>query len=64
MPFKAVVNEAIRVGLESLSPSDEPPLVVIPHAGGLRPGIDDRRLNELAFADDGDVPPFPSKTHA
>jgi hypothetical protein len=47
-PFKAVVNEALRRGLAESAPS-APPFDYKPHAGKLLPGIDDRRLNELAW---------------
>ena len=46
--FKAVVNETLRRGLGDLAAS-EPPFELRPHAGNLRPGIDERRLNELAW---------------
>jgi hypothetical protein len=47
-PFKSVLNEALRRGLgESQLP--EPAFRIQPHAGHLQPGIDDRRLNELAW---------------
>lgn len=47
-PFKAVVNEALRRGLgEPLDP--EPAFHVKAHFGQLLPGIDNRRLNELAW---------------
>jgi hypothetical protein len=48
MPFKAVVNEALRRGLGETAPQ-EPPFRLQPHAGRLQPGIDDRRFNELAW---------------
>jgi Arc/MetJ family transcription regulator len=47
-PFKAVVNEALRRGLGDLHPG-EAEFRVDPHAGHMQPGIDDRRLNELAW---------------
>jgi len=47
-PFKAVLNEALRRGLAERAPS-VPPFDYEPHPGNLLPGIDDRRLNELAW---------------
>jgi len=47
-PFKVVVDEILRRGLADLVPT----VTVFdyqPHAGNLLPGIDDRRLNELAW---------------
>ncbi len=54
-PFKVVVNEAIRRGLSESGPQ-EAPFRVEAHAGRLRPGIDDRRFNELAWELDGPAP--------
>lgn len=47
-PFKSVINEALRRGFGEFAPP-EPEFHVNPHPGRLRPGIDDRRLNELAW---------------
>jgi hypothetical protein len=47
-PFKAVVNETLRKALAEAAPS-EPPFQLQPHPGHLKPGIDDRRFNELAW---------------
>jgi Ribbon-helix-helix protein, copG family len=47
-PFKAVLNDALRRGLGESSPV-EPPFELRPQPGNLRPGIDDRRFNELAW---------------
>lgn len=47
-PFKAVVNETLRRGLAECAPP-VPPFDYQPHAGNLLPGIDHRRLNELAW---------------
>jgi hypothetical protein len=52
-PFKTVVNETLRRGLAESAPS-APPFDYKPHAGHLLPGIDDRRLNELAWQLDED----------
>jgi hypothetical protein len=46
--FKAVINDTLRRGLGESTPS-EPKFRVKPHPGNLRPGIDDRRFNELAW---------------
>jgi hypothetical protein len=48
LPFEVVVNETLRRGLAEQAPAP-PPFSYFPHAGGLLPGIDDRRLNELAW---------------
>lgn len=47
-PFKVVVNEALRRGLAEGGPP-EPEFKVKSWRGNLRPGIDDRRFNELAW---------------
>jgi hypothetical protein len=47
-PFKAVLNDTLRRGLGELPP-DQPEFHLKAHAGNLRPGIDDRRFNELAW---------------
>ncbi len=47
-PFKVVVNETLRRGLADLVPAVGP-FEYEAHAGSLLPGIDDRRLNELAW---------------
>jgi sulfur relay (sulfurtransferase) complex TusBCD TusD component (DsrE family) len=46
--FKVVVNEALRRGLAEEAPQI-PPFDYEPHAGNLLAGIDERRLNELAW---------------
>ena len=46
-PFKQVVNDTLRRGL-SPSPQEERPVFVVkPICGGLLPGIDPLRLNQL-----------------
>ena len=45
--FKQVVNDALRRGLTSPEPRDRPPFKVRTFAGGFRPGIDPRKLNEV-----------------
>jgi hypothetical protein len=47
-PFKVVVNQAIRRGIDNESVSAGR-FHYKPHAGNLLPGIDDRRLNEMAW---------------
>ena len=45
---KAVVNDALRIGLGMLTASPRvPPFEVEPHAFGFRPGTDSDRLNQL-----------------
>ena len=49
MPFKQVVNRAIRLGLRAAGESQErTPFRVRPHAFGLKPGIDPTKLGQLA----------------
>jgi hypothetical protein len=47
-PFKAVLNSVLRRGLGE-EPRNGAPFVYEPHPGNLRPGIDERRLNELLW---------------
>ena len=54
-PFKAVVNETLRRGLGESEPK-LPPFVIKGHPGGLLPGIDERRLNELAWEPEEKLP--------
>lgn len=58
LPFKTVVNDAIRRGLGESGPQ-EPAFQLQPHAGNLQPGIDDRGFNELAWESDG-IPASPA----
>lgn len=45
---KAVVNDALRVGLAMVDkPASPPRFVVRPHAFGFKPGIDLDRMNQL-----------------
>lgn len=46
--FKRVLNETLRRGMAGSLPPEKP-FLLRAHDGGLRPGIDDRRLNELVF---------------
>jgi hypothetical protein len=47
-PFKEVVNETIRAGLEPHGRASAGRFEVRPHDCGLLPGVDPRRLNELS----------------
>ncbi len=57
-PFKVIVNETLRRGLSELGPH-QASFRVKAHAGRLRPGIDDRRFNELAWELDEPAPQTP-----
>ncbi|MFW5729201.1 MAG: CopG family transcriptional regulator [bacterium] len=46
--FKEVVNEAIRSGLYAHGRAGGEHFTVQPHRRGFRPGVDLRRLNQLA----------------
>ena len=46
-PFKQVVNEALRRGLTISNAGDAPPFKIRTFPGGLRPGIDPLKLNQL-----------------
>lgn len=49
LPFKQVVNRAIRLGLRAAGESRErTPYRVRPHSFGLKPGIDPTKLGQLA----------------
>ena len=48
MPFKRVLNDALRRGLGDEGPNERA-FELRPHPGHLLPGIDDRRFNELAW---------------
>ena len=49
LPFKQVVNRAIRLGLRAAGPSQKRARFrVQPHAFGLKPGIDSTKLGQLA----------------
>jgi hypothetical protein len=50
--LKAVVNDAVQHGLND-APIQEAEFSLEPHPGGLKAGIDARRLNELAWEPDG-----------
>ena len=46
--FKNTLNDTLRSSLTGKLPPEKP-FRLRAHDGGLRPGIDDRRLNELVF---------------
>jgi hypothetical protein len=48
LPFKQVLNQAIRRGLGFSSPSTRPAVRTRPHDFGFKPGIDLDRLNQFA----------------
>lgn len=47
-PFKQVVNDVLRAGLDQDAHGSEEPFRVTPHDCGFLPGVDTRRLNQLA----------------
>jgi hypothetical protein len=47
VPFKQVVNDALRRGLAPEAPEDRPAFRIRPLRGGFRPGIDPMKLNQL-----------------
>ena len=47
-PFKEMLNETLRRGIRD-SEMPEPVFVIETIAGTCRPGIDDRKLNEIAW---------------
>ena len=51
--FNAVVNQVIRRGLATY-PVSVTPFSYQPHAGNLSTGLDDRRLNEVAWEPEGE----------
>lgn len=48
VPFKTIVNEAIRAGLGVASQRVSPAPEVVPHSFGFKPGIDTEKLGQLA----------------
>jgi hypothetical protein len=48
LPFKQVVNDALRAGLSSTREESAPDFVVKPHSFGFKPGIDLGKMNQLA----------------
>ena len=47
LPFKQVVNETLRRGLGPSAAEAPPKFRVVPFRGGLLPGIDPMKLNQL-----------------
>ena len=47
VPFKQVVNDALRRGLAPEAPEDRSVFRIRPLRGGFRPGIDPMKLNQL-----------------
>ena len=47
LPFKQVVNDALRQGLSPSPAKTTPAFRVAPLPGGFRPGVDPLRLNQL-----------------
>ena len=47
MPFKRIVNDALRRGMSPGAPEERPVFRVTPLSGGFRPGVDLLRLNQL-----------------
>ena len=47
MPFKQVVNEALRRGLSPAVREEAAPYRVVPHQSGFAPGVDPLKLNQL-----------------
>lgn len=54
-PFKQVVNEALRIGLEQIQrPAATKPYNYKPHKMGLRPGLNLDNIGELLAQVEGD----------
>lgn len=47
MPFKRIVNDALRRGMSPGVQEDRPVFRVTPLSGGFRPGVDLLKLNQL-----------------
>ena len=47
MPFKRIVNDALRRGMSPGAQEDRPVFRVAPLSGGFRPGVDLLKLNQL-----------------
>ena len=45
--MKDIINHALRIGLQSTAPQAEVPYRVVPHALGLRAGLDPDKLNQI-----------------
>ena len=54
-PFKKVINEALRAGLEQVEkPANQRPYVTKPHPMGLSPGLDLNNIQELLAQVEGE----------
>jgi len=54
-PFKKVINEALRAGLEQVErPANQRPYVTEPHPMGLFPGLDLNNIQELLAQTEGE----------
>ena len=54
-PFRAVVNEALRAGLEAVErPAERKPYQTVPRDMGLRPGLSLDNVQELLAQVDGE----------
>ena len=62
LSMKQVINEGLRRGLTASPVPEREPFRVEPHSFGLRPGIDQDKLNQLA--DELDVLEFAARTNA
>ena len=47
LPFKQVVNDALRRGISPAVREDPAPYQVVPHHSGFAPGVDPLKLNQL-----------------
>lgn len=55
VPFKTVVNEALRAGLDEVEkPATQRPYRTVPHAMGLREGYDLDNIQELLAQVEGE----------
>jgi hypothetical protein len=55
VPFKTIVNEALRVGLEQVSkPAEKRPYRTIPHEMGLKDGFNADNVQELLAHAEGE----------
>ncbi len=47
LPFKQVVNDALRRGISPAVREESAPYRVVPHHSGFAPGVDPLKLNQL-----------------
>ena len=52
LPFKQVVNDALRRGLKPRLPEDRPVFRVKPFKGGFPPGFDPNKIKEFLHEED------------